>query len=829
MKSEVGFDGFVNLPHPTENELRSIFGKYNDLTIFDIGACEGEDSVRYARLFPNARVHAFEPIPKNFQLVKDNVKKYKLSDRIKINEIALSDKDGEAEIHVSSGRPKDKDEDWDYGNKSSSLLKPNKALEVTPWLKFKEKLKIETQTLDSYCNKNKIGSIDLIHMDVQGAELMVLSGARKYLQSISAIWLEVEAVELYKDQPLREDVESFMEKNGFTKLIDTVDTVAGDQLYVNEVALKKKQYLTKKTRVSVVIPTYNRADYISAAIESVLSQDVEKVEFQILLVDDGSTDNTKEIVKKYKEVEFIPIKHVGIPATVRNVGISKATGEFIAFLDSDDFWPADKIRRQISLFDDENTNLVYGQAELVTKDGVPTKSYVVPEKELDYGEDLELLLKSNSIPNSSVIMRTSILKELGGLNESKELFGIEDYAMWLRVALLYPKTIKSVRFVSAYYRQHSENISISDPLTAISRIVRAHSRLLSEKTIDESTKTLIDNRVTADHHAYRAEYAKLHGKPDVSVVMSVYNGERYLKAAIDSILAQTHHNFELILINDGSSDNTTQILATYQDKRLYVVEQTNHGLVYSLNRGCKIAAGDFIARMDADDISTPSRFEKQLEVLIADPAVAVVGSFFAYIDETGSHLGTVMVMPTESIDLKRSLYVVNPFAHGSTMMRKAAWEQAGGYVSTYGPTEDFELWRKIADIPESKFAMIPEILYWYRINPEGISQQKEKVQNQNAQKLIKEQWQKPFIGKGMKSIVLDGKKYQILNQYLGDVIFGVYYYQQLFIMQKLFQKKHFLTGLKHAVALLRLKPNWSRKLIFRSIIGGFLRKIGVKK
>jgi FkbM family methyltransferase len=218
------------------DELLLLFGKEERLTIFDIGSCEGEDAIRYSRLFPRATVYAFEPRPDNIELIKKNLQSY-AHGRIVVNETALSDIDGEAELYLSSGRP-DNDvgaKDWDFGNKSSSLLPPSEVeiKKHTAWLKFEKTLKVKMITLDRFVKENRIGTIDFAHMDVQGAELMVLRGAGDALHSIKAIWLEVELVELYKNQPLKWNVEEFLVKSGFFCVKENVDAVSGDQLYLN--------------------------------------------------------------------------------------------------------------------------------------------------------------------------------------------------------------------------------------------------------------------------------------------------------------------------------------------------------------------------------------------------------------------------------------------------------------------------------------------------------------------------------------------------------------------------------------------------------------------
>ncbi len=217
-----------------QEELLSIlFKKDESITIFDIGACEGESSIRYSRLFPNANVFCFEPIPTNISLIEQNIETFGATS-VRAIEICLSDSIGEAEFHVSSGKPdefKNKAVDWEFGNKSSSLLPPDKTLETYKWLEFKKTIKVKTTRLDTFLSSRNITSVDFAHMDVQGAELMVLRGAGEKISSVKNLWLEVEAIPLYKGQPVKKDVEAFLGKLGYIKLIDTVDKVAGDQFW----------------------------------------------------------------------------------------------------------------------------------------------------------------------------------------------------------------------------------------------------------------------------------------------------------------------------------------------------------------------------------------------------------------------------------------------------------------------------------------------------------------------------------------------------------------------------------------------------------------------
>lgn len=231
----MNIDDYIKQPIEIKKELLKFFNPKDELIIFDIGACEGEDSIRYSNLFPNSKVFAFEPLPDNYRKIQENIKRYKKTNIFPYKE-ALSDEVGNATFYVSSGKPDgiNQDENWDYGNKSSSLLEPTTKLkQIHNWLKFEDQISVQANTIVNFAKTNNLNYIDFMHIDVQGAELMVLEGAKEYHSKIKIIWLEVENLELYKQQPLKRQIEHYMKQNGFYKLKDTVNKIAGDQLYIN--------------------------------------------------------------------------------------------------------------------------------------------------------------------------------------------------------------------------------------------------------------------------------------------------------------------------------------------------------------------------------------------------------------------------------------------------------------------------------------------------------------------------------------------------------------------------------------------------------------------
>jgi glycosyltransferase involved in cell wall biosynthesis len=224
----------------------------------------------------------------------------------------------------------------------------------------------------------------------------------------------------------------------------------------------------------------------------------------------------------------------------------------------------------------------------------------------------------------------------------------------------------------------------------------------------------------------------------VTVLMSVYNSQDYLDDAIKSILTQTYKNFEFLIIDDGSTDDSLKIINSYKDKRIRVVSRENKGLVYSLNQGLKLAKGEFIARQDSDDISLPHRLEKEIVFLENNDNIGMVGSNYTIINTQGKKLVTTNVF-THPNDLKLAQIACNQFGHGSVMMRKKTVLKCGGYDSRVGHVEDYHLWNRISRVAD--IANIEEPLYLYRTNPEGITQQNHELQIQQTFKVRDESFE----------------------------------------------------------------------------------------
>jgi glycosyltransferase involved in cell wall biosynthesis len=196
--------------------------------------------------------------------------------------------------------------------------------------------------------------------------------------------------------------------------------------------------------------------------------------------------------------------------------------------------------------------------------------------------------------------------------------------------------------------------------------------------------------------------------PKISVIMAVKDSEKYLREAIESVLQQTFTDFEFIIIDDYSTDSSAKIVLEYKDLRIKCIKnQSPLGLAKSLNIGLDIARGEYIARLDADDVCLPNRFEHQVRFLNEHPQIGVLGSGIRLIDDQGNTIYDVH-FPTDHDVIKWQLCFHNPIAHPTVMMRLAVVKQADGYDPALIRSQDYDLWWRMS--------LISELANLYEIN-----------------------------------------------------------------------------------------------------------------
>ena len=257
---------------------------------------------------------------------------------------------------------------------------------------------------------------------------------------------------------------------------------------------------------------------------------------------------------------------------------------------------------------------------------------------------------------------------------------------------------------------------------------------------------------------------------EISVLMPVYNSQLYLKEAIESVLAQTYKNFELLIINDGSTDRSEEIIRSFKDERIvYIKNEKNLGLVSALNIGLKKSIGKFIARMDADDISLPQRFEKQINFLNTHSEVAVISTKLLIIDESGKEVGfwNDDFDCTSQKDILLNMPKINCIGHPTVMMRSEAVKKFG-YNKKFKNSEDWALWLTLLS---NNFVIdkIDEVLLKYRVHETGT------IVNANKENVNKRiiRFKRKYILDKLTHFHFKNTDKKVLKYYLRD---GLRYY-----------------------------------------------------
>ncbi|MEM8864346.1 MAG: glycosyltransferase [Planctomycetota bacterium] len=237
-------------------------------------------------------------------------------------------------------------------------------------------------------------------------------------------------------------------------------------------------------------------------------------------------------------------------------------------------------------------------------------------------------------------------------------------------------------------------------------------------------------------HTLETRQLKAPATPTVSVIMAVYNGDRFLREAVDSVLAQTFTDFELVVVDDGSTDQSPAMLDSYaaSDERVVLLRQENQGLTKSLNTAIAAARGKYLARMDGDDICLPERFAKQVAFLDSHPEVALVGTGMHSIDASGDRLGTRRLESDHAKLDAAHMLGGSSLVHPSIMVRAAAMAQIGGYAEQYRTSQDLDLFLRLAEV--GTLTNLTEPLLLYRWHDDNISVRKADQQDRDVTAIV---------------------------------------------------------------------------------------------
>lgn len=230
--------------------------------------------------------------------------------------------------------------------------------------------------------------------------------------------------------------------------------------------------------------------------------------------------------------------------------------------------------------------------------------------------------------------------------------------------------------------------------------------------------------------------------PTVTVLMPVYNAARFVAQTVDTILEQTFRDFEFLVINDGSTDNSLEILQDYarQDERIRLFSRPNTGYVVALNEGLGLARGQFVARIDADDLADPRRLELQVARMRAEPQLVALGSNALAIDEDGFMIGEYSVPLTHEEIEAAHLVGSSSIHHPAVMLRPEAVKRVGGYRKELMPCEDFDLWLRLAEV--GRLANLPEKLLTKRLFVGSAVATNLAKQEKLVKQIVAETWQR---------------------------------------------------------------------------------------
>ncbi|MEL7038617.1 MAG: glycosyltransferase [Cyanobacteria bacterium J06592_8] len=505
-------------------------------------------------------------------------------------------------------------------------------------------------------------------------------------------------------------------------------------------------------QVSVIIPAYNGSRYISQAVESVLSQT--DCDFELIVVDDGSTDNTAEILQDYRDrIRYFSQQNQGV-AAARNRGIQEAKAELISLLDQDDIFLPHKLAEQTACFQAfPNAGFVNSGWRLIDAEG-----HLISDIKLWHyfpHLDLKTLIVHSPILPSAMMFQRRWWQKVGGFNS--RFNGVDDLEFVWRLALRECQAVWLEK-VTVGYRQHQQTVSHQKAVKRADTLIAAQDYFFSQSHLSDSVRKLekparYEELTWLAWHLYHTHHIEVMAKfihkslaytpytipitisdllkrfsiscqtygyqlnlnsfrnlpewkyfiscflpsrrPKISVIIPAYNCEYYIEQAVKSVLEQTYTEYEVIVIDDGSTDNTAQVLQPYLDLIRYIY-QANQGAAKARNHGCQLAKGEYLAFLDGDDFFTSNKLAEQIQVFEKDSMIDLVQSGWMIVDKNGENLRDIMPWKNAP-ELNLEAWVLHKCVRPSALMiRRVWWEKVGGFDHRYPPTEDLDFVLRLA-------------------------------------------------------------------------------------------------------------------------------------
>ncbi len=540
--------------------------------------------------------------------------------------------------------------------------------------------------------------------------------------------------------------------------------------------------------VSVVIPAYNSGKFLGQALESVFAQTY--TDYEVIVIDDGSTDDTQEILEPHlSRIKYLYQENQGV-AAARNKGIKIAQGKLIAFLDADDLFLPHKLQQQVALcLANPHVGMVISGWQLTNE-----QSEIIKNVELWHdlpNLDLRTWLYWKPVLPSATMIRRQWLEKVGGF--PPETIPVEDVECFLQIIAQGCKAIWC-KHIGTVYRQINRNSLCRNTLKRVKSLELLHQRFFRQANLPveiqkEENQVIYCNLVWSAWHLYQNGYEKqmcdylrkslsyttqsageislnwiesfnsycevensrldtykitqsqdwqqltiktlATRQPKVSVIIPAYNSAKYLPDAIASVLDQTYTDYEIIVVNDGSTDNTRKVVEPYLDRIRYF-EQENQGVSATRNRGIYLARGELIAFLDADDIFLPDKLEQQVRIFNANPDIGIVNSGYCLITEEGEEIQNIERWHSIP-NLTPEIWLLHKPVLPSAMMFTKFWLlKVEGFDSRFWASEDVDIVLRMI-IWGCKSVWLKEITVYYRQHETSASWRNPTKQMANAE------------------------------------------------------------------------------------------------
>jgi len=474
-------------------------------------------------------------------------------------------------------------------------------------------------------------------------------------------------------------------------------------------------------KCGIIITTCDRPpEILSRAVESALRQDA-----LISLVDDGLNPinnkwGSRVVLSKTKG-------RIGLPAA-RNVGLKALPSyvDAVCYLDDDD----ELLPNHVELLSQKLLNgfpFAFSRALYKHRDGSETEDPEPSNKDPNKAYyDGTALLRQNIAPVSSFMHWRRCADVVGGWDES--VLRIEDWDFWGRMFLAYGPPPKVDAVTNVIYRDSPVN------LTDCNQYAYSMACMWRD-VVEKRLKYLAANqrcKLTEDDRQY------LH-VPRVAVLLPFRDESEHIREALESVMGQDFQDFEIIAVDDGSTDDSRRIAEEACGKRIRIVDGGGNGVTRALNRGLLFCRCEYVARMDADDKCLPGRFSRQVEFLDQNRDIGVLGTGFLSMN---SNMSTIVWdnrdLPTYPEDVEEGMKEKCCVGHPTVMMRRRVVEMVGAYDESdrYKAVEDYELWTR-AIRKGVRIANVPDVLLWHRTHPRQVGEVLKDVQSVNTEGLRK--------------------------------------------------------------------------------------------